>query len=126
FVVAGFPRWHADLYGLATWVGTGAEFSFWPSLLEATALMFVAYTGYGRIATLGEEVREPARTIPRAIVLALAVSAALYVAVAFVAVSALGSWELAIAAEAGGAPLEAAAAQFRRPWVRPVVAAGAL
>ena len=28
-------------------------------MLEATALLFVAYTGYGRIATLGEEVREP-------------------------------------------------------------------
>ena len=47
--------------------------------LYATALMFVAYTGYGRIATLGEEVREPRRTIPRAIVLTLVVSAALYI-----------------------------------------------
>ena len=33
-------------------------------LLQATALMFVAYTGYGRIATLGEEVREPRTTMP--------------------------------------------------------------
>lgn len=35
-------------------------------LLRATALMFVAYTGYGRIATLGEEIREPQRSIPKA------------------------------------------------------------
>ncbi|HSB58824.1 MAG TPA: APC family permease, partial [Methyloceanibacter sp.] len=34
-----------------------------PGLLEATALMFVAFTGYARIATLGEEMRDPARTI---------------------------------------------------------------
>ncbi len=34
-----------------------------PELFEATALMFVAYTGYGRIATLGGQVREPRRTI---------------------------------------------------------------
>lgn len=38
------------------------------ALLHGTALMFVAYTGYGRIATLGEEVRDPVRTIPRAII----------------------------------------------------------
>ena len=39
-----------------------------PGLLEATALMFVAFTGYARIATLGEEMQDPARTIPRAII----------------------------------------------------------
>ena len=50
------------------------------AFLRACALMFVAYTGYGRIATLGEEVREPRRTIPRAIVITLAVSAVLAVA----------------------------------------------
>ena len=44
--------------------------------------MFVAYTGYGRIATLGEEVRVPAITIPRAVVTTLAVSALLYTSVA--------------------------------------------
>ena len=43
-----------------------------PGLLEATALMFVAFTGYGRIATLGEEVKDPARTIPRAVIVTLA------------------------------------------------------
>jgi hypothetical protein len=48
------------------------------SFLQACALMFVAYTGYGRIATLGEEVIEPRRTIPRAIIITLIVSAALY------------------------------------------------
>jgi APA family basic amino acid/polyamine antiporter len=47
------------------------------SLLHATALMFVAYTGYGRIATLGEEIRRPARNIPRAIVFTLLVTMAL-------------------------------------------------
>ena len=40
-------------------------------LLQATALMFVAFTGYGRIATLGEEVAEPRRTIPRAVIVTL-------------------------------------------------------
>lgn len=56
----------------------------WTDLLAATAFLFVAYTGYGRIATLGEEVRDPAITIPRAVVTTLAVSAALYTGVAIV------------------------------------------
>jgi len=44
----------------------------------AAAIMFVAFTGYGRIATLGEEVREPARTIPRAIIVTIALTGFLY------------------------------------------------
>ena len=55
-----------------------------PELFEATALMFVAYTGYGRIATLGEEVREPRRTIPIAIILTLGLSTLLYLGVSAV------------------------------------------
>lgn len=58
--------------------------SGWQLLPEATALMFVAYTGYGRIATLGEEVRDPALVIPRAVVITLATSALLYTSVAVV------------------------------------------
>jgi APA family basic amino acid/polyamine antiporter len=50
-------------------------------LLGATAFLFVAYTGYGRIATLGEEVQEPARTIPRAVIATLAIAAMLYMAI---------------------------------------------
>lgn len=48
------------------------------SFLEAIALMFVAYTGYGRVATLGEEIREPKRSIPIAVVVTLIVTALLY------------------------------------------------
>jgi APA family basic amino acid/polyamine antiporter len=58
------------------------------SLLHASALMFVAYTGYGRIATLGEEVIEPYRTIPKAIIITLAISMLIYIGVAIVIVGA--------------------------------------
>ncbi len=57
---------------------------WWQVLPEATALMFVAYTGYGRIATLGEEVVDPRRTIPRAVIVTLVTSAILYTSVAVV------------------------------------------
>lgn len=50
-------------------------------LAAAIAFLFVAYTGYGRIATLGEEVHDPEITIPRAVVITLAVAAGLYMAV---------------------------------------------
>jgi basic amino acid/polyamine antiporter, APA family len=52
-------------------------------VLEAVAFLFVAYTGYGRIATLGEEVRDPEVTIPRAVIVTLAITAVLYTAVAW-------------------------------------------
>jgi APA family basic amino acid/polyamine antiporter len=51
-------------------------------LLPAIAFVFVAYTGYGRIATLGEEVRHPGRSIPRAVVVTLVIAGALYMMVA--------------------------------------------
>ncbi|MCC5827887.1 MAG: amino acid permease [Phycisphaeraceae bacterium] len=95
-------------------------------LLYATALMFVAYTGYGRIATMGEEVREPRRTIPRAIVLTLAVSAALYIAVGIVAIAAVGAGTLSEATESHAAPLEVVARQFNVPGLHWLIAIGAM
>jgi APA family basic amino acid/polyamine antiporter len=49
--------------------------------LPAAAFLFVAYTGYGRIATLGEEVKQPETVIPRAVIVALAITAILYLAI---------------------------------------------
>lgn len=81
------------------------------SVLAAAALMFFAYTGYARIATLGEEVRAPERTIPRAIVITIVVALLLYAAVAIVAVGVAGAERLrsgvplALAAEVAGGPV---------------------
>ena len=66
-------------------------------VLEAAGLLFFAFAGYARIATLGEEVRDPARTIPRAIGLALAITLAVYAAVALSLLAALGPAGLASA-----------------------------
>ncbi|WP_228374398.1 APC family permease [Demequina rhizosphaerae] len=65
-------------------------------VLAAAALVFFAFAGYARIATLGEEVREPARVIPRAIGLALGIVLALYLALAAVLPGALGTEGLAL------------------------------
>src|SRR5689334_9763808 len=59
-------------------------------VLQAAGLLFFAFAGYARIATLGEEVRDPARTIPRAIPLALAITLVIYAAVAAAVLMVLG------------------------------------
>jgi APA family basic amino acid/polyamine antiporter len=64
-------------------------------VLGAAALLFFAFAGYARIATLGEEVRDPAVTIPRAIPLALGIVLITYVAVAMTALLVLGPTRLA-------------------------------
>lgn len=61
------------------------------AILQAAALIFFAFTGYARIATLAEEVKDPTRTIPRAIVIALATATLLYLAVAYVALGLVGA-----------------------------------
>ncbi len=96
------------------------------SLLYASALMFVAYTGYGRIATLGEEVRSPRTTIPRAIIATLITTMVIYIAVAVVSVGAVGADTLAAATDDQAAPLEVVARAFNVPGISHVVAFGAI
>jgi APA family basic amino acid/polyamine antiporter len=95
-------------------------------LLEATALMFVAYTGYARIATLGEEVRDPQRTIPKAIIVSAVLVMLLYGAVALVAIGVAGSGGLLSATEQQAAPLAVVAQQFSLPGSSRILVAGAL
>jgi APA family basic amino acid/polyamine antiporter len=52
-------------------------------VLSAAGLIFFAFAGYARVATLGEEVREPSRTIPRAIAFAVVAVGALYLVIGF-------------------------------------------
>ncbi|MEU8650916.1 APC family permease [Streptomyces sp. NPDC048737] len=90
-------------------------------VLEAAGLLFFAFAGYARIATLGEEVRDPARTIPRAIPLALGIALVVYACVAVAVLSVLGSGDLGRAA----APLTDAVRAAGVPGLVPVVRVGA-
>ncbi|MCC6457125.1 MAG: amino acid permease [Caldilineaceae bacterium] len=96
------------------------------ALFHATALMFVAYTGYGRIATLGEEVRDPERTIPRAIVVTLLASMLLYSAVTVTAVANVGAESFATITADTSAPLEVIAASFGLPGAGWLLTIGAM
>jgi basic amino acid/polyamine antiporter, APA family len=83
---------------------------------EATALMFVAYTGYGRITTMTEEVRDPSRSIPIAVFCSLGLTLLLYLGVATVLVRGGGAGSLATIAQS-----------WPQSWIiGPIVSIGAI
>ncbi|MFK4086860.1 APC family permease [Kribbella sp. NPDC020789] len=107
-------------------LGTGGSPADLPSItgtsvhgiLQAAGLLFFAFAGYARIATMGEEVREPGRTIPRAITIALGIAIAVYLLV--------GLTLLRVIDPAGSsAPLAAAVDAAGSAWAVPVVRVGA-
>jgi APA family basic amino acid/polyamine antiporter len=90
-------------------------------VLQAAGLLFFAFAGYARIATMGEEVKDPRRTIPRAIVLALALTVGVYAVVAITVLTVLGPQATAVSA----APLADVAAASGWAWTQPIVRIGA-
>ncbi|MGX1564227.1 APC family permease [Streptomyces sp. NPDC055506] len=115
-VVTGLTSSTADAGRLE--VGSDATAT---GVLQAAGLLFFAFAGYARIATLGEEVRDPARTILRAIPLALGLTLIVYAAVALAVLTALGPRALAEAT----APLSEAVRAAGAAWLAPVVRIGA-
>ncbi|MEV6857242.1 APC family permease [Streptomyces microflavus] len=95
-------------------------------VLQAAGLLFFAFAGYARIATLGEEVRDPARTIPRAVPIALGITLAVYALVAVAALKVLGPAGLADAAAPLSDAVRAAGADRLVPVVRVGAAVAAL
>ncbi|MGH2535878.1 MAG: APC family permease [Candidatus Promineifilaceae bacterium] len=127
FVVAGLLAGRGGAANLQPFFAPGpGESGPLAALFHATALMFVAYTGYARIATLGEEVRRPARTIPRAIVLVMGVTLALYALVTLTAVRAVGAEALSQATAESAAPLSFALAELDAPFGPTLLTLGAL
>lgn len=108
---------NVDVSRLVPITGSGGPWG----LLEAAGLLFFAFAGYARIATLGEEVVEPRRTIPRAITRAFVIALAVYAVV--MASVLLGGGAPLIAASP--APLAAAVEAGRFAHLSPVVRAGA-
>lgn len=117
-VVAIAVGGHATTANLGGWsaLGTGGAYG----ILQAAGLLFFAFAGYARIATMGEEVRDPQRTIPRAIPRALFITMVVYLAVGVAALLAAGPDRLATAA----APLTTAVHAAGVGTVSPVVRIG--
>lgn len=93
----------------------------WYGVLQSAGLLFFAFAGYARLATMGEEVRDPRRTIPRAILTALAITLVVYAAVAATALGVLGADRLATST----APLVDTVHAAGWGWAEPVVRVGA-
>jgi basic amino acid/polyamine antiporter, APA family len=89
-VLATLTGGQRDVDGLTPWFPNGFH-----GTLQAAGLLFFAFAGYARIATLGEEVRDPQHTIPRAIPLALAIALVIYALVAVSVLLVLGPAQLA-------------------------------
>jgi APA family basic amino acid/polyamine antiporter len=116
-VLATLASGHADAANLSASGPIGPY-----EILQSAGLLFFAFAGYARIATLGEEVRDPTRTIPRAIPIALGITVVVYLLVGSSALLVAGP--AAIAASA--TPLTTAVDAARAAWAEPVVRAGAI
>lgn len=90
-------------------------------IAESTAILFFAFTGYARIATLAEEVVEPKKTIPRAVIITIVTAIVLYSAVSFVAIGVIGAERMAQSTS----PLQMAAQFMQVPGIGTVITLGA-
>ena len=90
-------------------------------VLQSAGLLFFAFAGYARVATMAEEVRDPRRTIPRAITIALLLTVAVYAVVGAAVLAALGPSGVASTT----APLADAVTAGSWSWASPVVRVGA-
>lgn len=101
-------------------IGAGLLSGGWYGILQSAGLLFFAFAGYARIATMGEEVREPSRTIPAAITVALALTVAIYAAIAVTVLGTLGPDAVA----GSTAPLARTVQEAGWAWAVPVVRIG--
>ncbi len=115
----------------AVWGGSGPDFGGilgegllahgWYGVLQSAGLLFFAFAGYARIATMGEEVQEPRRTIPKAITIALGITIVLYAVIAITLLAGLGPDGVA----GTPTPLADAVTAGSMAWAAPVVRIGA-
>jgi APA family basic amino acid/polyamine antiporter len=114
----------ASLSG-ANGMSSGQSWDFlaggWYGILQSAGLLFFAFAGYARIATMGEEIRDPQRTLPRAILTALTMTVLIYLAVAVSILVVLGPDGIA----ASPAPLAAAVDAAGWVWANLPVRLGA-
>ena len=113
-LVGGDPQWSR----VTPWDAGDAG---WYGVLQSAGLLFFAFAGYARIATMGEEVRDPERTIPLAVQVALGLTVVVYATVAVTVLAVLGADGTASTAE----PLAAAVAASAWGWAGPLVRVGA-
>lgn len=118
-ISAGDPQW-SRVHPFGGAGGTGGTSGTWYGVLQSAGLLFFAFAGYARIATMGEEVRDPKRTIPRAIQLALGLTIIVYAIIAVTLLATLGPDGMA----ESNAPLASAVDESGLGWAGIVVRTG--
>ncbi len=118
----------ALVYFVFSGVGSISSQNFQPfapfgmrGIAESAAILFFAFTGYARIATLAEEVVEPKKTIPRAVIITILTAIVLYAAVSLVAVGVIGAESMSRSTS----PLQLAALSMKTPAIETVITLGA-
>lgn len=114
FIVSGFPKLDSENFT------PFAPFGF-SGIAEATALLFFAFTGYARIATLAEEVKDPEITIPKAVIITIVSAIILYALVSIVAIGVIGAENMA----GSKSPLQLVADSLTTPGIRVIITLGA-
>jgi len=94
----------------------------WTGILVGANYIFFAFTGFARVAVVAEEIRHPRRVVPRAVGLAVVISAALYVMVGLAALGLVPARALA----GTPSPLARAIASVGNPAFAYIVSIGAL
>lgn len=89
-------------------------------VFEGAALIFFAFTGFSRVTSIGDEVVDPERTIPKAIIISICIATVLYLLVSVSAVGLIGPSGLA----SSSSPLSAAVSVLDNKWVDLLVAFG--
>lgn len=121
FLIITFTAWqNGDASALGRDGGGSIEADAF-GVLRAAGLLFFAFAGYARVATLGEEVRNPERTIPRAITASLLVTLVVYGLVCAAVLTVLGTDGVA----ASISPIVAAARATVPTWLPTLVAVAA-
>ncbi|MEM0107038.1 MAG: amino acid permease [Candidatus Micrarchaeaceae archaeon] len=115
FIVSGMFRFNPSHFYAVAPFGFGG-------ILEATAIIFFAFTGFSRITTVSDEVDDPKRTIPKAIVLSIIISAIIYTLVAVVAIGDVPYMALA----GSSAPLSVAEANINNYILDAIIAIGGI
>jgi len=102
-VFIGIGAWFIGLHG-----PSGSYAPFFPNgmsgMLHGAAIIFFAFVGFNTVTVIAEEVKDPVRNVPKALLIAFVVCAALYIGVSIVAIG-LVDWSVLATSDA---PLETA------------------
>jgi basic amino acid/polyamine antiporter, APA family len=124
-IIVGLFICFANGFEKLTFSGTNSNHST-INFFQSVALMFVSYNGAARISMVGEEVVDPKKNIPKAVILTIVITMLLYIGVTVVSLGTIGAEAFAEATRVQAAPLRVVADSFGIPGASNFLAVGAI